>query len=474
MVGALSQQVEQILDEHPEREPEVIVRLRVPDPQADVVSRLAIGKARQRRLAGSGRDLLNQPRPAYPPAGASAPVTSGAVRPLLTDVRVRRALRLADERGAPPPVQEFWTSHSALLRVPRDDLAALAAALPGLVDIHFNRHLPVPDVLEVADPPDLEEAASSWGVRAVGALAAWGAYGARGAGVTVGVLDTGVDASHPDLAGKIAGWAQFDGSGSPVAGSQPHDSDRHGTHVAGTIVGGNASGSWIGVAPEAKVAVAMVLNGASGGTDAQVLAGFDWAVEQGVDVLSLSLGGLTLGPQTPSTYSQALITCLQAGIPVVTAIGNDGAQTSGSPGNDPFAFSVGATDLRDEVAGFSGGRTHIVERSQFLDPGLLPFVYVKPDVSAPGVAVRSSVPGGTWASFNGTSMAAPHVTGALALLLGATRVRETHAGPERAFLLTDLLAGTTLELGEAGLDARYGFGRINVLRALNQAKLEGL
>lgn len=471
MASALHEQVERILDEYPEREPEVIVRLRVADPQADVVSRRAVSRARQRRLAGSGRDLLQSPPPVVA-AGASGAVAPTTVGTLLSDDRVRRALRLADEGGGPPAVHRFWTSHSVLLRMPRDDLAALAESYPA-ADIHPNRHLPLPDVLEVADPPDLEEAASSWGVRAVGALAAWGAYSARGAGVTVGVLDTGVDATHPDLAGKIAGWAEFNAAGAPVA-SEPHDSDRHGTHVAGTIVGGNASGSWIGVAPEAKIAMALVLDGAQGGTDAQVLAGFDWAVEQRVDVLSLSLGGLTLGPETPSTYSQALVTCLQAGIPVVTAIGNDGAQTSGSPGNDPFAFGVGATDLRDEVAGFSGGRTHIIDQSPFLDPSLLPFVYVKPDVTAPGVAVRSSVPGGAWASFNGTSMAAPHVAGALALVVGATRIRDTRSGPDRSFLLTDLLAGTTLERGEAGLDARYGFGRINVLRALNQAKLEGL
>ena len=146
----------------------------------------------------------------------------------------------------------------------------------------------------------LENKASAWGIP-VGGLAARGAYGASGKGVKVGVLDTGVDASHPDLQGKVADWAEFDSNGEEVPNSQPHDTARHGTHVAGTIAGGRSSGRWIGMAPDAKLAVAIALDGVQGGTDAQVLAGIDWAVDRGVDVLNMSLGGLTLGPEVPST-----------------------------------------------------------------------------------------------------------------------------------------------------------------------------
>src|SRR5262249_18448707 len=158
---------------------------------------------------------------------------------------------------------------------------------------------------------------------------------------------------------KIAHWAEFDSLGNIVKKSKPHDTDEHGTHCAGTLVGENASGRFIGVAPEAKIAAALVLDGEKGGTDAQVLAGIDWAVEKGVDVISLSLGGLVMDAETPPTYTEALLTCIEAGIPVVAAIGNEGQQTSGSPGNDLFALSVGATDPRSRAAGFSGGRTCI-------------------------------------------------------------------------------------------------------------------
>jgi subtilisin family serine protease len=219
--------------------------------------------------------------------------------------------------------------------------------------------------------------------------------------------------------------------------------------------------------------VALVLDGEAGGTDAQVLAGIDWLVEQAVDVISMSLGGLTLDPETPDTYTEAILTCLRAGIPVVTAIGNEGSQTTGSPGNDLFAFSVGATDYKDRPAGFSGGRTHIIRRSSYIPPEYLPLPYSKPEVSAPGVAVYSAIPGGKWATFNGTSMATPHVAGAMALLLSATAIRDTVELTKRAFLIQDLLTSSVEELGESGQDHRYGFGRIDVLRAIGFAIEQG-
>jgi subtilisin family serine protease len=171
----------------------------------------------------------------------------------------------------------------------------------------------------------------------------------------------------------VADCADFDSLGNELAGSTPHDTDEHGTHYAGTLVGANASQRIIGTAPEAKLAAALVLNGEEGGTDAQVLAGIDWAVETGVDVISLSLGGLVMDAETPPTYTEAILSCIEAGIPVVITIGNEGQQTTGSPGNDLFALSVGATDPHARVAGFSGGRTHIIRESDYIDAAhLLP------------------------------------------------------------------------------------------------------
>jgi subtilisin family serine protease len=177
-----------------------------------------------------------------------------------------------------------------------------------------------------------------------------------------------------------------------------------------------------------------------------------------------------MDPEVPSTYTEAVLTCLRAGIPVVTAVGNEGSQTTGLPGNDIFAFSVGASDYSDKAAGFSGGRTQIIRKSTHIPPERLPLTYMKPEVSAPGVAVKSSVPGGKWDAFNGTSMAAPHVAGAIALLLSNTSILKNTKPAERGFLLQDLITGSVEELGESGQNHRFGFGRIDVLRAIGFAR----
>ncbi len=389
---------------------------------------------------------------------------------MLDNDRVQRSL---GRTGSHDEEDSLWASSSIALDLPVEDLAALAEEVPGIADIYPNRMLRVPPVVEALNLPEAvkESRSSSYGVRRIGALATWGAYGARGEGAKIAVLDTGVDAGHPDLAGRIEGWAEFDAKGRLVADSTPYDDEGHGTHVAGTIAGGNTSGQWIGVAPEAKLFCAKVL-GPAGGTDAQIQAGMTWALEQEVDAISMSLGGLILGPEMPGTYTEAISKSLRAGVPVVVAIGNEGAQTTGSPGNDVFSLAVGAIDHRDLPAGFSGGRTQIVYESPFIDPQSLPFAYSKPDLAAPGVAIISSVPGGSWKPLNGTSMATPHVAGAIALLLSATNIRDAPAH-ERALQIIDLIVGSVEELGESGQDHRYGFGRVDALRAIDFAKERG-
>jgi subtilisin family serine protease len=507
----LERQIEFIRDTERRREYEVVVKVQTPgqaDPQliANVLDAL-----RKRGLSSSARDVLpvsssvltaaSQGRRAPREAAAryldredrslvgqtvQAAVSSaarsalkkenvGALRYLLkSDVAREAATLVKAKKKTAKPAQptSFWTSSSAVLRVRDKDLPKLIKAAPNIQDVFLNQQLRLPPVVVPKQlPPAVEDnKVSSWGIRTIGALAAWGAYGCRGKGVTVGLLDTGVDAEHPDLKGKIVKWAEFDGKGIEVRGSKPHDSDEHGTHCAGTIVGGKASGRWIGIAPEAKIAAALVLNGKQGGTHAQILAGIEWAIDSQVDVISMSLGGLILGPDVPSTYTQGILSALRAGIPVVTAIGNDGSQTTASPGSDIFAFAVGATDYSNRAAGFSGGRTQVIRQSEFFQPDQLPLVYSKPDVSAPGVAIYSSIPGKKWQHFNGTSMATPHVAGAIALLLSATRIKSRFASTDRAFLIKDLLTGSAEELGEAGQNHRYGFGRIDVLRALGFAE----
>ena len=182
----------------------------------------------------------------------------------------------------------FWTSQSTVLDIHKDDLFKLSKQDLNIRSIYENLSLRVPDLLEVRRLPTLvqENKGSAWGLEKIGALNSWGAYLTRGKGVKIALLDTGVDASHPDLRGKIKNWIEFDEHALEVSNSKPHDSDHHGTHCAGTIVGGDSSGKWIGVAPEAELAVALVLKKGKG-TFGQILAGIDWAINQDVDVINI-------------------------------------------------------------------------------------------------------------------------------------------------------------------------------------------
>jgi len=249
--------------------------------------------------------------------------------------------------------------------------------------------------------------------------------------------------------------------GSPV-GSPTHDSHVHGTHTAGTICGRNWKGINIGVAPEAQVASALVLPG-GGGTFAQIVAGMQWTIDQNAHVINMSLGGQGYDP----IWNLPVLNTTLSGVLVVASIGNSGHGTSGGPGNDFVALGVGATHPLDGVAGFSGGQT-LVGVPWFI----YSLTYMKPDLSAPGVQVLSAipVPPGTepedaeLAAFNGTSMAAPHVAGATALLLSVAPGLQGDP-----FGVRDILLATIEDYGEAGRDQRFGFGRLDALSAAETA-----
>lgn len=410
----------------------------------------------------------------------------------LNDTRLAAAMTTADLGSAIARVRgmkkdrfrdylpsTLWSSESVRIALGREDFLALRknkSFLDRLADVYSNQQLGVPRYFA---PPRLrsridgELAQIAWGVAHVGAPAIWGAFGNRGGGIRVAVLDTGVDANHPDLRGKVKGWAEFDVNGRKVQRSKPHDTDRHGTHVCGTIAGSGESGQFIGIAPEAEIHAGLVLNGRRGGTVAQILAGLDWAIEQRVHVINLSLGGLTLERIVRSPFHRSLFHAASIGISVVAAVGNDGGQTSGTPGNDFFALAVGAVDMKDRCAGFSGGGTHVIDESENIERKLLPIAYSKPDLCAPGVDIRSALPNGKWGFLSGTSMATPHVAGAIALLRSACAGFDELPGFRQSSVIQDIILGTTLDLGERGLDHRFGFGRVDVLKAVDVARRLG-
>ncbi len=264
--------------------------------------------------------------------------------------------------------------------------------------------------------------AFTWGLESMHIPELWD-QGLTGAGVKVAHLDTGVDGSHPALRTAIGAFAEFDLGGRVVADAAPRDSDDrdgHGTHTAATVAGRLVRGRHVGVAPGAELYSALVIEG--GDVVARIFGGMDWAIGQGVRILSMSLGirGLV------ADFLDIVTVLRDSKVLPVVAVGNEGPGTSRSPGNYPKALSVGAHDARFAVADFSSSQ-RFKRRSQPLAP----------DLVAPGVDVISAAPGGGWRSLSGSSMATPHVAGLAALLLEA-KPDVTVAGLERAiFASTD-------------------------------------
>ncbi|WP_346112920.1 S8 family peptidase [Nonomuraea maheshkhaliensis] len=271
----------------------------------------------------------------------------------------------------------------------------------------------------------------------IGAPEAWAA-GYDGTGTTVAVLDTGVDAAHPDLAGKVADQRDFTGEN---AAGDPHG---HGTHVAATIAGTGAEGGK-GVAPGAKVLNGRVLAADGYGQLSWIIDGMEWAAgEKRAEVVNMSLGS----PEAGGPLTDAVSTLTrQYGTLFVIAAGNDGCDSCvGSPGDAPEALTVGAVDKQDKLADFSSKGPIIADGA------------VKPDVTAPGVDISAAKTGGGLATMSGTSMATPHVAGAAALLRQA---RPGIAGGE----LKSLLMASAKPGDGIPVDAQ-GAGRIDVATAL--------
>jgi subtilisin family serine protease len=304
---------------------------------------------------------------------------------------------------------------------------------------------------QVTPLPDVSYFGGSreWNLNAINAPEAW-AKGYTGQGVTVAIVDTGVDLDHPDLVnnlyvnpGEIRGNGIDDdrnGFIDDVSGYDFADRDSnaddvvgHGTHVAGTIAASNNGFGATGVAPGAKILPVRVLGADGSGNTSDVAAGIRYAADLGADIINLSLGGdYSRAVETAIDYARSL------GSLVIAAAGNESATTPSYPArfsaSDDNVISVGASTTSGSIASFSN------------DVGLSRAI----QVDAPGVGIYSTYVGGGYATLSGTSMAAPHVAGLAALTLSANPSLTTRQ-------LRDLLASGTV--GRAtGSDA---IGNIN-------------
>jgi subtilisin family serine protease len=291
-------------------------------------------------------------------------------------------------------------------------------------------------------------------VETIRAPGTWELYGTRGDGVRVAVVDTGVDAAHPDIDLAPGGWAEFDSAGQ-ATGSTPYDPNGHGTHVSGTVAGGADSGTYVGVAPGVELLHAKAFDESGRGTLAQLAAGVQWAIERDAAVVSLSLGSNTTRDRS---FYDLIETAETAGVTVVAASGNSGAGTSVSPGDVYESLTVGATDGVGSVASFSGSET--IERDEWATPpDSWPASYTVPDLVAPGVRINSTLPGGGYGRYSGTSMAVPHVTGVAALVLAATETRPSPVG------LRGTVSTTASPLDDRPV--RQGAGRVDAYTAVS-------
>lgn len=258
----------------------------------------------------------------------------------------------------------------------------------------------------------------------------------RGKGTVVAVVDTGIDYRHPDLAANVIGGRSF------VPGEPDYlDLNGHGTHVAGIIA---ANGKILGMAPEAKLLAVKVLNENGFGSFSSINQGLAWARKwvgdhgERVDVINMSLGA----PIPNQSMHQEIIKAVNAGITVVCAAGNSGDGNPDTTEIDYPAYytetiAVGAIDLQSGIANFSDSNDRI-------------------DVVAPGVNTYSTYPDNRYVELSGTSMASPHLAGAVALIIARYRIKFKE-DPTPGYI-KDYLHMQAIDLGELGYDTLYGYG----------------
>jgi subtilisin family serine protease len=379
---------------------------------------------------------------------------------LVQALQRRAQMSRADVTGVVDgPVQSFWLVNAVAFSGTPEEIRQVAAD-PEVADVDLDTVVHIADGgATTADRPFKDAGTGDWGLAASNVPAVWSTYGLYGAGVTVGTIDTGVTAENPDLVGKIAAWHDFVGN-SPT----PRDDNGHGTHTAGTIVGGSAGGAAIGVAPQARLVVAKAMNKNGSGSASALIAAAEWMTDPDGNPATADqpsvINNSWAAPGANDTWFRPMVKrWLELGIVPVFAAGNSGpdAGSVGNPASYPESLAVGAIDAGNVVAPFSGRGPVVWDDEDGTGPAA-GATFIKPDISAPGVGITSSL-GTGYLSYSGTSMAAPHVAGVAALLHQANTALTAQQ-------IVDTLKATADDLGPAGMDSSYGTGRLDALKAV--------
>jgi serine protease AprX len=350
-------------------------------------------------------------------------------------------------------LKPLWIINGIAARL-RARTIPVIARHPAVERIQLDRIVP----LAVEQPLDLSP--PEWNINAIQADALW-SLGFRGQGVVVGVMDSGVDLNHPDLAASYRGGTNswFDPNGEYAS---PTDNDGHGTAVSSVVAGDDADGSFIGVAPDALWVAVKIFNSQGHAPLSAVHAGFQWmldpdgdpATDDAPDIVNNSWGFEYAPGTCDLEFSEDIALLKTAGIAVVFSAGNSGPydQSSIAPANDPLAAAAGAVDSTLSIADFSA------RGPSACDGG------VYPNLVAPGVSIKTAdlTFGGIFPDSylyrSGTSFAAPHIAGAMALLLSAY--------PDLTPIeLEQALVQSAVDLGPVGPDTIFGHGMVDVLAA---------
>ncbi len=388
------------------------------------------------------------------------------------------------------------------------DLTQQLAALPEVRSISADPNIPFHGPVATESSSANDRNTIEWGVEKINAPAVW-ALGYTGQGITVGGADTGYDWMHPAIQPHYRGYNTLTSTAdhnynwhdaiheiSPLSGDStnnpannpcgvnstvPCDDNNHGTHTMGTMTGDDGQGNQIGVAPGAKWMACRNMERGNGKPSSYIEC-FQWFLaptdlngenakpERAPDVINnswyCSESEGCNSDEIDEMLHQALVNLRASGVVVVVSNGNFGphcATTTGTPGYFPESFSVGATRSDDTIASFSS-RGPVLKFDSFI---------IKPNVSAPGQNVRSSIRNGEYANFSGTSMAGPHVVGLVALVLSA---RPDLAG--QVDLIENIVEQTAVPMtdtshcgipGDSRPNLAYGWGRVDALAAVNAA-----
>ncbi|WP_338018116.1 S8 family serine peptidase [Streptomyces taklimakanensis] len=415
-----------------------------------VIPRDALGLIHERRLDRRLFDVTELDREQYRArTGNGVPVivtyqgTEPAAKAELhaaADPTVRATLRSVNGEALTVPEDTVAAAWTALTR-PATEVGRLAAA-PGVATVSLD---------------GLHRATLDRSVARIGAPTAWKA-GHDGTGVTIAVLDTGIDDTHEDFAGRIVAERNFS------AAEDAEDRHGHGTHVASIAAGSGArsGGRHRGVAPGAGLLNAKVLDDDGYGSDSEIIEGMEWAVARGARVVNLSLGDIDTPGIDPMEEAVNRLS-KDSGALFVVAAGNAGpdASTVGTPGSADAALTVGAVDGDDGLADFSSVGPRVGDGA------------VKPDLTAPGVDIGAAAAENSvvqregtpvadgYVALSGTSMAAPHVAGAAALLA------QRHPDWTGERLKGALTSSAVPAKGHTPF--RQGTGRVDVAAALRQA-----